>query len=895
MNFVQETFSPLKFSNYLMRILKEEDHYKWLITENNISKRFSIIELYKEAKAILKEITNLDDVYKKLRSFKQRHFFRIAFADFVKGERFNDIVSQISDLASVSIQSVIDILWDRPELWLDKNKAVFWKDIRENFKILVIGFGKLGGRELNYVSDVDIAYFYDSKNYLYKSLINLLFQNITKIISEIRFGDRIFEVDLRLRPAGKESEIASSVNSALEYYLNFGQIWDRIALLKTDFVAGDRLLSSKFFQEIKPFVFRRFLDFQSLEEVKRIRDKIISQSQKRTFKNKVDLKLSIGGIREIEFFVQAFQLIYGGRYSALQKKNTLEVLDSLYELEFVPEDDYKILKESYILLRRLEHCVQLENNTHTSTVLFNEKKFEKYAVALNFKNGRELFEKVKELMYRTNEIFKTLFLQEESTKSSIFVSDQDKLGFTEFFKNLSTPAQQVIKDSLERVIEEIEKENSEELIQRGISKVKKFLAAINSRPGIKRLINFAHNWLGSLIKSIFLSNFVSSLLSAQPSLVEGLNDQDLISLNPSIWKKRAISLVEGFEPDERIERIRKVKNERILFLSLMDLDRSLKLNEILLNLSELADFVIEQTFLTLCHKLGFTYEIPLAIFGLGKLGSKEMGYFSDLDLMFVWDPEESKNSDIIPEKVVRLVQRLLRMLSINLQEGPGYEVDTKIRPSGNYGPLIVTRRNWEDYYSNQADVWEIQSLLRFRFVCGKKETGYLLEKKANELCFEQKHDQKVWNRIDYLRKRIEKERAEENGKDKIDIKLGYGGLVDLEFFIQGTQLTKGYLYKTLREKDPWRLLDEALNIWNIPLETRSFLRRTFYEYKSFLLRFHLFCGLNLSSVKKVQFEDMIRLTLWPIENESLIENWESLLNVRKRVRRFYEELLKNIK
>ncbi len=886
MKNVREAFLPLKFSNYLMRILNEEEHYKWLISENNILKKFSIIELYKDAKNLFKEIKNLNHVYKKLRSFKQRHFFRIAFADFVKGERFNDIVSQISDLASVSIQAVIDILWERPELWLDENKAVLWKDIRENFKILVIGFGKLGGHELNYVSDVDIAYFYDSKNSLYKNLINLLFQNLTRIISEIKFGDRVFEIDLRLRPAGKESEIASSVDFALEYYLNLGQIWDRIALLKADFIAGDRLLSGRFFQEIKPFVFRRFLDFQSLEEVKKIRNEIIFQSKKRTFKNKIDLKLGIGGIREIEFFVQTFQLIYGGRYPALQKKNTLEVLDSLHNLGFVPKDDYETLKESYILLRRLEHCVQLENNTHTSTVLFNEEKFERYATALHFKSGKELFEKVKDLMNRTNKIFKALFLQEES-KSSVFVSNQDKLGFADLFKKLSTSAQQVIKDSLESLIEKIE--NREDLIQHGISKVKKFLTAINSRPGIRKLINFAYDWLELLIRSIFLSDFVSSLLSAQPSLVEVLNDKELTSLTPSIWKKRSISLVEGFEPDEKIERIRKLKNERMLFLSLMDINGALKLKEILLNLSELADFVIEQTFLTLCDKLGFSPELPLAIFGLGKLGSKEMGYFSDLDLMFVWDPED-KNSDIIPEKVVKLVQRLLRMLSINLQEGPGYEVDTKIRPSGNYGPLIVTRRNWEDYYFSQADIWEIQSLLRFRFVCGKNKTGEFLEKKAEELCFAQKDEKKVWSRIDYLRKRIEKERANENGKDKVDIKLGYGGLVDLEFFIQGTQLTRGHLYENLRNRDPWRLLDETLKVWNIPLETRSFLQRTFYEYKSLLLRFQLFSGLNLSSIRKHQFEDMIRLTLWPTEDKVLIENWENLLNVRKKVRRFYEHI-----
>ncbi len=226
-------------------------------------------------------------------------------------------------------------------------------------------------------------------------------------------------------------------------------------------------------------------------------------------------------------------------------------------------------------------------------------------------------------------------------------------------------------------------------------------------------------------------------------------------------------------------------------------------------LSNLADFVIRHTYDRVRTNIGLDPDLPLAVMALGRLGSQEMSYLSDLDLVFVYRPKPEEPEDLIPAEVVRLVQRFMRMLSTPLQEGPGYAVDARLRPTGSYGPLIVTRSSWLDYYEHQADLWEMQALIRVRNVAGNRKLGTWIEQRAQNICYRQRDPEEVWNRLCHLRGRMQRERGEEKG-DQIDIKLGMGGLTDFEFLAQGNALIEGYRAPSLQVRSVRSALQKRL-------------------------------------------------------------------------------------
>ena len=241
---------------------------------------------------------------------------------------------------------------------------------------------------------------------------------------------------------------------------------------------------------------------------------------------------------------------------------------------------------------------------------------------------------------------------------------------------------------------------------------------------------------------------------------------------------------------EKLEWIRRLKNERVLQLVLADLGGRIDFGALEEELTSLADFFIRNTLAAVRQNLGLPADLPLSVLGMGKLGSGEMSYLSDLDLVFVYAPRAHEPDDQIPGEVVRLIQRFMNMLSTPLQEGPGYPMDARMRPTGTHGPLVVTRKSWLEYYLTQADIWEIQALLRIRHIAGDPELGRWIEDKAGEICYRQRSPESVWPRICHLRDRMEKERAAES-EEEIDLKLGMGGLADIEFMIQGQLLVGG--------------------------------------------------------------------------------------------------------
>ncbi len=871
-----------EFSRYLGRLFDNEEFRNWLL-KGGLRKNYPMIELYKELKNEVSEFKDIDDIKRAFRRFKQRHFLRLGVRDFLQDLSFNDLVIQISNLAEVCLQTGIEIL-----------SSDIPKEESANCRLAVLGLGKLGGKELNYASDIDLIYIYDQKDKSIPcSFYTSMVQKLNDIMGDIFEGDRVFKVDMRLRPKGRYGELVQSYDSVVEHYLIYGQAWERQALLKARGVAGDRNLASLFLSEIRPFVFRRFLDFQAISEIKSMRDKILEETEQQYKDYTHDVKLGIGGIREVEFITQAFQLIYGGRCPELAETNTLICLDKLARLKLMPQKVIDELKQGYIFLRRVEHWIQLDRNRQSSKIPKSDSDRQRLSRALGFATTEEFFDHLNIHTKKIHTHFKELF--HETSKSSAkkpVIKEEDKYIQIHLRENKAripiANFEPGFQKKIKNMLEELSDLLSHDAFYGFAMRVGTFLSKVEKRPGLKKFLEDNQNRAIEILSAIGRSRFVSSLLNYQPSLIEGVFN-DLVGDFKNEWKKHAEDILAPLNFEDSIEWIRKIKNERMLTLAIQDLKGDIHLYDLLYSLTELAEFVIHWTYKKVLEHLNIDMDFPLAILGLGKLGSRELGYFSDLDLMYVYRPLKGENPDIIPNKVINIVQRFNNALKMPMQEGPGYEVDTRLRPTGNYGPLIVTLNRWKEYYTNEADIWEIQSLLKLRPIAG----NVLLLKKINELKYDfcsQKFDERVvWQKISHMRDRIVNERSKET-EGVVDIKTGRGGLIDLEFFVQGMLLTGKVSMEDAHNKNYNSLLIECLNAFGKDQEFINILSQIHINWLYLIQRIHLLTNLSSSRITREKFLDIIQMGLWPPKDTFLIEEFEDIIKYKRIVDRFWQDI-----
>ncbi len=811
-----------KCSQYLSIVLHNNPEYEeWLLSDGNLKRRYPLTGLYSALGFEAAKAQSFNDLLRTFRRFKQRHFLRIATRDFCHYADLSETTGQLSDLASVALQVGLDVLSAHPDWWAWNEELDVWRRLGGKIPLVVLGLGKLGGHELNYVSDVDLICLNpesneDGENFI--MLLSRLTHRLSRLLSDRFEGDRVFQVDFRLRPQGKQGILVPSMSGALEHYLLRGRAWERQMLLKCRPVAGERSEGSAFVRELRPFVFRRFLDFQALAELREMRNRILTEAVRfRPGARRFDVKLGIGGIREVEFLVQSMQLIYGGRHPELDEPNTLKCLEKLSGLGLLPQGTADELKGSYTFLRNVEHYIQLDQNRQTQSLPHSEKERMRLVFAMGFGDDEIAF--LKELEMHCSIVhsrFQELF-QEKPEEGEDLGSEKLRRdlaggwGGSPLFargdfasaqpgRGGSPPAASKLQETLKAYPASVKSEIlfgalekfsgvcDRELLEKILVRMDTYFGRVARRTGLIKLFGAVKPWMAPFCQAIASSELVAALLSHNPALVEGHAVRSGIFSPARQWEESSLGLVERAEDyGEKLEWIRKLKNERIIQLALADLGGRIDFAVLEEEQTTLADFVIRNTLAAVRQNLGLPADLPLSVLGMGKLGSGEMSYLSDLDLVFVYAPRAHEPADQIPGEVVRLIQRFMNMLCTPLQEGPGYPMDVRLRPTGTHGPLVVTRKSWLEYYETRADIWEIQALLRIRRVAGDPELGHWIEDKAKEICCKKRSLESVWPRLRHLRNRMEKERAAET-ETEIDLKLGMGGLADVEFMVQAQLL-----------------------------------------------------------------------------------------------------------
>ena len=698
---------------------------------------------------------------------------------------------------------------------------------------IVLALGKLGSHALNYSSDVDLIVFFDpaktktnKPENLQRNFIRLT-QNLVKVMEDRTADGYVFRTDLRLRPDPGATPIAVSTEAAEVYYESLGQNWERAAMIKARPVAGDLKRGQEFIDHLKPFIWRKNLDFAAIQDVHSIKRQInVHRGGQAITVSGHNVKLGRGGIREIEFFAQTQQLIWGGRIPELQVSGTQQALRALAKLEQITTETAEELTKTYQFLRRVEHRIQMTNDEQTHIVPKDLEALDKLAIFLGYEDTKSFEDdfinnlKIVEKHYaHLFEESPTLTAQNEIGGNLVFTgADPDpdtlqtirSLGFSNpdivdssvrgwhhgrYRSTHSTQAREILTELMPVLLQSLGKTA---LPDAAFLKFDEFLAHLPA--GIQLFSMFRNNpQLLTLVADIMGdAPRLAEHLSRKPSTLDSVLTNDFFESPPdltSLKTELAAVLERSNEVEELLDASRRWANDRRFQIGVQMLQGFLKPEDAALAQSNIADSAISE----LCPRIAKVFvdqhgtidNSDIAIIALGKMGGREMTATSDLDLIFLYDvPDSAEKSDgrkplVVGQYFARLSQRMINALKAQTAEGTLYEVDMRLRPSGSAGPIATNLEAFIRYHQDNAWTWEHMALTRARVVYGTGNLASRIEEIIHSTLTAPRDRDMLLVDVAKMRKRIEQEHQT---KCLWDAKHFRGGLVDIEFIAQYLEL-----------------------------------------------------------------------------------------------------------
>ncbi len=780
---------------------------------------------------------------RQLRRYKYRELFRLSARELIARAPMPEIGREHSQLAEGLTRAALSACWRE----LSARYGLAAGDAGSPPPgFCVLGLGKLGGEDLNFSSDIDLIYVYREDPALGAALPSSLSlaQLYTKLAEALTgaLGNNsgegfCYRVDLNLRPQGRSGAIALSMPAMLGYYESQGRTWERAALLKARPIAGDLALGEEFLQALTPFVWRRSLDLSAVDGLRELK----AQIDLRGKASADDVKLGPGGIREVEFFVNALQLVHGGKTSALRERNTMRALRKLEKAGLLSGTDADALEEAYLFLRRVENRLQMVDERQTQALPSGERDRARLWRSLHFPSWSAFEAELAGHRGFVREAFTTLLGRTARDE----VPDEPQLALAlDFDADLSKRSQALAERGFndpERAIAALERLGRihDSPFGAGPSgpslQAVKLLAEIARTPDPDQALQLFSEFLGSLkapqgyldlltrlpqasrrLLNLFgQSDYLSRSFLRHPELLDALVQPGLEShKDPLRMRRELLSRTNRHpDPEEKLSSMRRFKNEEVLRIGLDDIAGELTVPEVAVQLSAIADGIIDESLFIAEGEQRERYGPPregnqlatLTVIAMGKLGGRELGYHSDLDLIFVYsgrgDSETSggtRGKITHHEYFAKAVQRLLTFLQIQLREGLLYKVDARLRPSGNQGLLVVSEEAFRDHHERRAQLWQRQALIKARGVAGDFA---LFERIRLDTLESQVYlkplPENAAEEIDRLRTRMEKEVGRETS-EHLNLKLGHGGLVDVEFATQYLQLVHGGALPSVR-------------------------------------------------------------------------------------------------
>jgi len=959
-------------SQYLSNFLfsKPEEYLSWLSTKNLLKRPVNKESLLEYLRDQLSSETPIEEVESILRRFRKREYIRIALRDMLGYGTLAEITQEISTVADVCLQIAYEACYRDLVKRYGRPMVTDTEGKRYEGSFSILGMGKLGGEELNYSSDIDIMYLYSSeKGETTSGLLDnhqfyvKLAEMITKVIGEITEEGFVFRVDTRLRPEGERGDLACSLRSYEIYYESWGQTWERAALLKVRPVAGDETLGKSFLTMIQPFVYRKYLDFAAIDEIRNLKIKIdrsIEIDLYRGGKKDRDVKLGHGGIREIEFFVQALQLLYGGKEPWVRERNTLRALHRLAQKGFISYEEEDLLSRGYQFLRRIEHMIQIVGERQTHIIPSDTGELTALAKRLGYKDkGRyrayELL--LKDYAYYTKairKIYDGLFEKterEEEEKGEVsdceliigdLVSEEDALHILakyhfkdprKAYRNIvllrdgqpfshQTPrSKQIFLRIFPTFFSYITTSSDPDL---ALNNLESLISSVGARETLYSFFEENPQAIESVIRLFSDSEYLSRIVIRHPEIVDLFLDpaEMLRKRTKREMQEELFSLIDQSATyTERLDMLRKFKYTEELRIGYIDILGYVDTIKASAYISALADVSLAGALKIAEEDVARTYGKPMCkgdgkstrarfcIIGMGKLGGEEITYGSDLDIIFVYsgDGETDGIHRISNQEYFnRLSSKIISVLTSMTREGMVFKVDVRLRPSGSKGPLCQSIEAFSTYLKGDAGIWEFQSLTRARFIAGDDSLGRefmtLIHRSIYEdypssipICRREEAREAVLSgSIVDMKRRMEREVSGEDS-EYYDIKVGKGGIVDIEFIVQYLQLSHGSKYPGIRVTNTYlalkSLYEEGLlskNHYEVLRKAYVFLRtlesrlRIVHNMPSHLLPRDPEKLTSLSA--RMGYRDMGRISA----AKGLLRKMES---VRKKVRDVFEEVL----
>ncbi|MDP8567673.1 bifunctional [glutamate--ammonia ligase]-adenylyl-L-tyrosine phosphorylase/[glutamate--ammonia-ligase] adenylyltransferase [Methylophilus aquaticus] len=807
---------PSTEAAYLLHAAQCSPFFARLVTKHTDFINDLVDNLYKRYKSkdvkylfldkIISEETTFLQQIRKNRQFLLAHMI---LRDLNALADFHEVVETTSAMAEAAIACAADFYHAQ----LCNVYGVPRNSAGEPQQLIVVGMGKLGGLELNVSSDIDLIFAYEcdgatdgEKSISNQDFFTRLGKKLISALDEVTADGFVFRVDMRLRPFGSEGALVCNLDALEDYYQNYGREWERYAWIKGRVVYGPALALTKL---IKPFIFRKYLDFNAYASMRDLKMQIQRDVVQRRLSD--NIKLGRGGIREIEFIAQLFQLIRGGQVPDLQIKPTLAVLDCLAEREMLPEEDVQALKESYLYLRNLEHRLMYIDDQQTQDLPASETYRQHLLNMLRLPDWASFMQMLNSHRDRVQHFFDDTFrdsqsegLQQESALWQGTVSGCDAeqwlqaQGYTRaadiwhLLQNTHNSQKiQQLPESSRRRFDSLMPLLLREAAQQqattpdtALIRTLDLLESICRRASYLALLTEFPDALSLIVKLCAASPWIAQYVSAHPILLdELLNKQTLFKrIDAPVVKAELSRLMQQLTGDveAQMDAIRHFKHAHVLKIAAQDLMTALPLEAISDDLSALAEVVLQVSLQTVWHNLSFKHrEIPqFAVIGYGKLGGKELGYLSDLDIIFLYD-DEAENAQ---EVYARFAQRLNTWFNTLTNAGLLYETDLQLRPDGNSGLLVSSLQAFDDYQNSKAWVWEHQAITRARFVAGEPAIGAAFEHIRHQILCQPREPLQLKAEISAMREKMRE--AHKSKVGTFDIKQGRGGIVDVEFVVQ---------------------------------------------------------------------------------------------------------------
>jgi glutamate-ammonia-ligase adenylyltransferase len=765
-------------------------------------------------------------------------------------------------------------------------------DNRDPQELLVIGMGKLGGGELNVSSDIDLVFIYPEEGETSgpRSISNheyfdRLARKLIAAIGAMTGDGYVFRVDTRLRPYGEGGPLAMSFAMLENYFITQGREWERYAWIKARVVCGNR--GEELMQLARPFVFRKYLDFAAINSMRDLHAQVRQEVQRRDMSE--NIKLGPGGIREIEFIAQVFQLIRGGRESELRIRPTLAVLEKLVGLNLLPEQAAGELRDAYVFLRNLEHRLQYLDDDQTQSLPKNEQDRALIAKAMGFDGFEVFLRQLDTHRARVSLHFEQVFAAPQITSHPLLALWEGTFTDEEAVKQLTglgyrDPQQIVLRlknirhssryrqmpASTQSRLDALMPAMIEAAAPFGDAALERLLLlteSIGRRESYLALLLEYPQALQSLAKLCGASSWAAQYLAQHPLVLDELLDARTLYSPPDWPHLQAALSAQLLEADieQQMDILRQFHHAQVFRLVAQDLAGLLALETLSDHLSDLADLILQRV-LHLCWeglRQKHRDEPYFTIIGYGKLGGKELGYASDLDLIFLYDDEHPEAQAVY----ARLAQRINTWLTSYTAAGILYDTDLRLRPDGASGLLVSGIAAFSEYQQRHAWVWEHQALTRGRFVAGNQQVGNCFEAIRKEVLCAKRDLAKL--RSEILNMRSKMLEAHPNASGLFDLKHDRGGIIDVEFIVQYLVLGYAHAHPGLTGNiGNLALLKLTAELKLLPADLAELVRNSYREFR------RLQHGLRLNNEKYARVE----ASAFKEQREAVLKLWDWVFN-----------------